>query len=97
MGLAANETEKEKRALEEYLELCLNLEVQCALRLKVPGFAARSCVPSQLGCSLPVRQCRRPLPTQGFHLQNNGPNVKINELKGLSGPMGSCRAKVREC
>ena len=48
VGLA-NETEKEKRDLEVCLELCLSLEVQCALRLKVLGFASRPRIPSQLG------------------------------------------------
>lgn len=46
VGLAANEMEKEKRDLEVCLDLCLSLEVQCALRLKELGFVARPHVPS---------------------------------------------------
>lgn len=56
VNLASNEKEREKRDLEECLELCLSWEVWCVLKLKAPGFAARLCIPSQLCCSLPVQE-----------------------------------------
>lgn len=84
VGLAANEMEKEKRDLEVCLELCLSLEGQCALRLKVPDFVARPHVRYARG-SLPVRLCRRPFSTWVFHLQNTSLILRISELKGLSG------------